>query len=186
MAIRKQKTIRGDMTQERSSEFGAFYPTGHGVVAFTQAASVRKASKGLLTRGYDQRDVLHFSAKAAARSLNNKRQNIGGDVQSGRHRQGTAQTGQAGRRRWRLFAGACRHVRRSRARDDRRALHASSGGAALRLARRKRAFPNGWPSQSGLVVTGCAQKPCGPGMNTFWSRCDRTVFEQMPSACSSV
>ncbi len=77
MAIRKQKAIKGDMTQEMPSDFGAFYPMGHAVVAFPKAASARKVRKDLLSGGYDERDLLHYDAKKAAQSLKNNLQIIG-------------------------------------------------------------------------------------------------------------
>ncbi len=77
MAIRKQKVIKGDMTQEMPSDFGAFYPMGHVVVAFPKAASARKVRKDLLSGGYDERDVQHYAAKKASQSLKSNLENIG-------------------------------------------------------------------------------------------------------------
>lgn len=77
MAIRKRRAIKDDMTQAMPSDFGAFYPMGHVVVAFPGCASARQVRKDLLAGGCDARDVLHYSAKAAARSLRNNLENIG-------------------------------------------------------------------------------------------------------------
>ncbi len=71
--IRKVKEVTGGVP----TEFGAFYPMGYVVVAFSRNATARRVRRSLLTGGYDERDALHFSAAAVTRSLQRNLDNAG-------------------------------------------------------------------------------------------------------------
>jgi len=71
MAIAEPQTIGNAMPQDMASESGSFYALGHRVIAFPDAASVRKVRENLLTGGCDGPDMQHCGAKLAVRLLRN-------------------------------------------------------------------------------------------------------------------
>lgn len=79
MAKRKVASDRTAVRKTRGlpTDFGAFYPTGYVVAAFSKAAAARRVRKDLLTGGYDERDVIHFDAEAMARALRNNLEKAG-------------------------------------------------------------------------------------------------------------